>query len=269
MKKITTILLVSATALLSAFGLAACGDKNGNPTTGTAADYTVTESEWTEAVSLRWKNLTYTVVAGDANSQFSITLQMLENGSIHQTCENIGWGECYFIVNSDNTVSSYNHHTDTGDTWQYDPDSYIDLKAYKSGNYGDDAGFLAYALPLYTEYSSLYTYDETKHCYTRTMPVVGMPTPVDCQVEISFENKKLTKLVVSSSEDETVGVTTVTFYDYGSTVITPPEHAFNVDEWEHDGTEHWHPCIAEGCKDKSGTKSHEYVDGTCECGARQ
>lgn len=268
MKKLSAILLVSATALLSAFGLAACGDQNGNPT-GTAADYTVTESEWTEAVSLRWKNLTYTVVAGDANSQFSITLQMLANGSIHQTCENIGWGECYFMVNGDNTVSSYSHHTDTGDTWQYEPARYTNLQSYESGNYGDDAGFLAQALPSYTEYSSSYTYDETKHCYTRTMPVVGMPAPVDCQVEISFENKKLTKLVVSSTEDETAGVTTVTFYDYGSTAFTPPEHAFNVTEWEYDGAEHWHPCIAEGCKDKSGTKPHEYADGTCECGARQ
>ena len=126
-------------------------------------------------------------------------------------------------------------------------------------------------IPLYAAYSNSYTYDEANHCYTRTMPVEGMfgPIPVDCKIEISFENKKLTKIVISGEAEGKAGVTTLTFYDYGSTVITPPEHAFNIDEWEHDETEHWHPCIAEGCKDKSGQESHTYVNGKCECGLEQ
>lgn len=275
MKKITALLLVCATALFCVPALAACGDKNDGADGTPAADYTVTESEWEEAVSLKWKNLTFTVDMeghrGDEIIDSWLTLQMLENGSIHQTTDSTGWGEWYFIVNNDNTVSSYEHYTNTGDTWQYDPDSYTDLGSYVSGRYGDDVGYSDYIIPMYAAYSSSYIYDEANHCYTCTMPVEGMfgPTQVDCKIEIGFKDKKLTKIVISGETEEQAAVITITFYDYGTTVITPPEHAFNRDKWEHDETEHWHPCIAEGCQDKYGQESHTYVNGKCKCGLEQ
>ena len=72
MKKITAILLVCATALFCVPGLAACGNKNDSPDETPVAEYTVSESEWEEAFSLKWKNLTYTVDMqmhmGDENS---------------------------------------------------------------------------------------------------------------------------------------------------------------------------------------------------------
>lgn len=276
MKKITAILLVCATALFCVPGLAACDDKNDSPDETPVAEYTVSESEWEEAISLKWKNLTYTADIqgdmGDENSDSSLTLQMLENGSIHQITDGTGWSEWYFIVNNDNTVSSYHHYTTTGDTWKCYPDDYTDLDAYNSGRYGDDVGYLSYIIPLCAADSSSYTYDEANHCYTRIMSVeegILGPIPLDCPIEISFENKKLTKIIISGEAEGRAFTITLTFYDYGSTVITPPEHAFNIDEWEHDETEHWHPCIAEGCKDKAGQESHTYVNGKCKCGLEQ
>lgn len=267
--------MVCATALFCVPALAACGDKNDGADGTPVADYTVTESEWEEAVSLKWKNLTFTVDMdghmGEENVDSAFTLQMLENGSIRQTTDSTGWGEKYFIVNSDNTVSSYEHYTNTGDTWQYDPDRYTDLNSYVAGGYSDDVGYLGSIIPMYASYNSSFTYDEENHCYSCTTPVVGMfgPVEVDCKIDVSFEDKQLTKIVISGETGEQAMVITLTFYDYGTTVITPPEHAFNRDEWAHDETEHWHPCIAEGCQDKSGQGSHNYVNGKCECGAQQ
>lgn len=276
MKKFTVLLLVVATALCCLLGLAACGDKDEKP----SADFTVTESEWEEAVSLKWKNLTFTVDTrannADEDPVFWLTLQTLENGSIHQTTDGTGWGELFYIVNEDNTVSSYNHHysgeSDQEETvWYYDPDEYTDFGAYVSGRYSDDVGYLDYAIPLYAAYSSSYTYDESKHCYTGTKLIENAfgPIPTECKIEISFEDKKLTKIVVSGQIQGITKVLIVTLYDYGTTVITTPEHAFDVDELKYDNTEHWNPCIAEGCQDKSGAEQHTYHDGKCECGAEQ
>lgn len=268
--------MVCATALFCVPALAACGDKNDGADGTPVADYTVTESEWEEAVSLKWKNLTFTVDMdghmGEENIDSWLTLQMLENGSIHQTTDSTGWGERYFIVNSDNTVSSYHPYTNEEKTWwEYVPNSYTDLNSYVAGNYGDDVGYSDYIIPTYAAYNSSYTYDEENHCYSCTTPVEGMfgPVEVDCKIEVSFEDKKLTKMVISGETEGKAAVITITFYDYGTTVITPPEHAFNRDEWEHDETEHWHPCIAEGCQEKYGQGSHNFLNGKCECGLEQ
>lgn len=276
MKKITALLLVCATALFCVPALAACGDKNDGADGTPVAEYTVTESEWEEAVSLKWKNLTFTVdMDGHMDDEIIdswLTLQMLENGSIHQTTDSTGWGEWYFIVNGDNTVSSYHPYTNEEKPWwEYVPDSYTDLNSYVTGRYGDDVGYSDYIIPTYGAYNSSFTYDEKNHCYSCTTPVEGMfgPVEVDSKIDVSFEDKKLTKIVISGETEGKAAVITITFYDYGTTVITPPEHAFNRDEWEHDETEHWHPCIAEGCQEKYGQGSHSFVNGKCECGLEQ
>ena len=47
------------------------------------------------------------------------------------------------------------------------------------------------------------------------------------------------------------------------------DHTYDANVWEKDENEHWHVCTVDGCEVTDTKAAHEYVEGTCVCGATQ
>ena len=46
------------------------------------------------------------------------------------------------------------------------------------------------------------------------------------------------------------------------------EHTYET-TWTYNATEHWHKCTQDGCTEISGKAPHNFVNGVCECGAKE
>lgn len=49
---------------------------------------------------------------------------------------------------------------------------------------------------------------------------------------------------------------------------THTEHTYET-TWTYNATEHWHKCTKDGCTSVSDKASHNFVNGVCECGAKE
>ena len=47
------------------------------------------------------------------------------------------------------------------------------------------------------------------------------------------------------------------------------DHTYDANVWEKDENEHWHVCTVDGCEVTDTKAAHEYVEGTCVCGATE
>lgn len=203
-------------------------------------DYTVTEAEWNEALKYRYKNLTYTIknsMTGSEGYNSELTAQFTEDGSFHQS-ESFGWGERFYRVNDDETVTHY-YHVSSNDPIRYPPDAWFystitTIDEYENGHYGDDIG----ALDFYIENILIYgefTFNESENAYHKTVPqgALGHPESPACEFTVAFENGKVTSIVMTSAatteEGEITSVSSYTFYDYGTTVINFPTDATKFD----------------------------------------
>lgn len=213
---------VTAVATGTATITAKAGNKSAtcSVTVKNSVVFTVTETEWNEALNLKYKNLTFTgeVLNGEDGVLGTLTLKLTEDGSLHQICENLGWSEHIYKVNSDKTVS-YFRKTENG--WEYrDDSSYDTLEEYEKGNYGDDCGFMLSAIPSLAKYNSSFTFNESDNSYKGTVTVNPSDNvTLTMDVIVKFENKKITYLE-ASSEGKVYYI--FRFYDYGTTEITLP-----------------------------------------------
>ncbi len=101
---------VTAVAAGSATVTAKAGEKSAScaVTVNAPVTYTVTEDEWNEAISLRYKNLTFTGTMDAGGQTEELTLKLTEDGSLHQTSSGvINWGEHIYRVNTDGSVSYF------------------------------------------------------------------------------------------------------------------------------------------------------------------
>jgi len=176
--------------------------------------YTVTAEQWDEATSLYWKNLTFEYTYAYNNEQRTLKLELLEDGSLHQSGNS--WGEKYVYYN--------------GSTWTvYDADGvattlvYNTQADYIAGNYGDDVGFMGNILPMFAGHMDEFTFDETTNQYVISNYSVAVATDfsVTVNVDVKFENGNIVFAKYSFPEESDADFE-VTFYDYGTTTIDFP-----------------------------------------------
>lgn len=217
-KKLVGMLTAVVSVFLCAFGFAGCEEPEQCGSGGigqgdgvqTEPSYTVSEEEWDDALELKFKNVTFTFTLKDEQrGDGYLNLKLTQDGSLYQKSEGLGWGEHFYKVNADGTVS---YCYKNAGQW-VKGNGYDTVKEYEEGNYGDDVGLMRSVFPAVT-YSSC-TYDETNAVYKGTL----QPAPdVQVEVQLKFENKKLVSFAMS-------GGASVVFYDYGTTVIQFPEVA--------------------------------------------
>lgn len=209
-------------------GNCVCGKQK--PAVNEPVVYTVSENEWNKAFNYRYKNLTYKFkTEGSGEHDYEIAVKLTEDGSLHQSA-GAGWGERFHIVQEDKSVWSY-WYDGSESKWYCNQTAYDNLSEYEKGSYCDDTG----ALDVYIKNVLLYEtfkFDETENVYRRT---VTQEIPEDAgggtgitDISVRFGNGKVVSVTCTSKRIKD-GVTTPvggtsswTFYDYGTTVITPP-----------------------------------------------
>lgn len=183
-------------------------------------DTTMTEEEWNEAFVWRYKNLTYELRTA-APDETPLKVELLEDGSMHQYA-GLGWSEDFYKVNPDGTVTTYYNDPETGWKSRKICDN---LQEYEETHYHDDTGIVESILPN-IKYSD-YTYDKENDCYTSNKhPLASedMPMPDDASllITVKFDNKKLVSFNFTLTAGTQTSTTTITFYNYGTTVINFP-----------------------------------------------
>lgn len=210
MKKSKTFL---ATILACSLLLVGCSksDENSSSNPPPATDYTVTQAEYEAAMTLYFKNLTYKCyeVSGGTQTE-EVHMKFLADGSSHQVKAG-GWGNLCWHVQPDNKVYQVSKYEEN-----YYVKSIRTLEGYQNGNYGDDMGAIGYVDYLKDKYSEL-SYDATSHSYKGRVLFEYPPEEMD--VEIKFEDKKLSSLYFEQDYmGEKYGML-INVFDYGTTTI--------------------------------------------------
>lgn len=177
-----------------------------------SVDYTVTKTEFMEAMNLYHKNLTYKCFEkyGDEEATEEVHMKFLADGSSHQAKAG-GWGNFYWQALPDGKVYQISKYQEN-----YYVTKIRTLAGYESGNYGDDLGYIGYIDDTREKYDEL-TYDATTHSYKGSIEFEY--PPMSLPVEVKFENKKLISFTLTQEYMGETMVASISVFDYGTTVI--------------------------------------------------
>ena len=217
--------LLSSSLILVGFAITACSTENEPSNSGGSSDpsdpvvsYTVTNDEYEEALTLRFKNLTYKgyIAMPGQEEQETVDVRFLADGSLHQVKAGFpgqSWPELYWRYQEDGNCFFEISATDSQDVWHVA--KYSTRASFVSGNYGDDAGFISFADQMLNKYNNL-TFDETSNSYKGRVTIEG---PGEVDAEVKFENKLLKEIILGIDYMGQHGQYRLAVSSYGSTTI--------------------------------------------------
>lgn len=185
------------------------GQGNGGNGDGTdTVEYTVSEEQWDNAVSLYWKNLTFETNNGNGTHK----VEMLENGSMHQYDGILG--EMFVIYRAEQNVWQTCQNGKIKST-------YNTADEYENGGYADDAGIIPMIkLSLSGEFGK-FTYNETDNTYVANSGDIRLWGDNLASAQVKFENRNL--VYVRYFSDNMPGGMELLLSKYGTTTITFPD----------------------------------------------
>jgi len=185
--------------------------------------YEVSEAEFKEAVTLNWKNLSYSASIDEGKDEpDTYDIRLLEDGSVYE-CEAIYDYYTFYRIFQHMDDGTYRYASiDSDDKWYtnfyYTADYYIE-------NYYTCSLFLYEPLSQIKEQYASFTYTKETHLYS-THVVDEDDENITYDVSLKFEDKKLTSFnyvetykVDSEDEEDFVRTVDAEFTKYGETVI--------------------------------------------------